>query len=190
MPLVIAARHRTSYSELLTWPEDGRQYELYDGEVRVVPAPLPGHQDVVGTLYVRLRTFAEETGGRVFLSPFDIIFTEFDVLQPDLVVFGPDKASRIRRDGRVRFAPDLAIEVLSRSTRRHDRGKKLKTYARFTVPEVWLADIPPGVVEVQVLRAERYAVEQAATSDDEVRSRVFPGFRFPVTQLFRGLPPE
>ncbi|OFW31315.1 MAG: hypothetical protein A3H97_25165 [Acidobacteria bacterium RIFCSPLOWO2_02_FULL_65_29] len=43
---VSAVDPRVSFAELCRWPDDGRRYELYDGEVIVVPAPFPRHQRV------------------------------------------------------------------------------------------------------------------------------------------------
>ena len=46
MAAMKAVDPRVSFAELERWPDDGRQYELYDGEVIVVPTPLPRHQRV------------------------------------------------------------------------------------------------------------------------------------------------
>jgi hypothetical protein len=48
---------RVSFAELERWPEDGRRYELYDGEVYEVPSPIPLHQIVAGRLYVILNEY-------------------------------------------------------------------------------------------------------------------------------------
>lgn len=79
------ARARVSYADLERWPEDGRRYELYDGEVRVVPSPLPIHQFVAFRLTEVLAEFADRTGGLALNSPLDIIFSDYDVIQPDVV---------------------------------------------------------------------------------------------------------
>lgn len=76
---------RVGYTDLQQMPEDGRRYELYDGEVTVVPSPLPIHQIVADNLIVLLRRFAERQSGVAISSPLDIVFSEYDVLQPDIV---------------------------------------------------------------------------------------------------------
>jgi len=50
-----AAHRRVTYAEMLEWPDNGRQYELYDGEVIVVPAPFPGHPRVTANVADLLR---------------------------------------------------------------------------------------------------------------------------------------
>jgi Uma2 family endonuclease len=86
-PVGQVVRPRVSYSDLERQPEDGRRYEIYDGEVYVVPAPVPLHQRAVGRLYRILDDYAADHGGEVFTSPIDIVFSEYDVIQPDLVYF-------------------------------------------------------------------------------------------------------
>ena len=78
---------KTTYTDLQGWPEDGRRYELYDGEVYVVPAPFPRHQIAMLELQDRLRDYAQERGGLVLVSPIDIVFSQYDVVQPDVVFF-------------------------------------------------------------------------------------------------------
>ena len=41
MALMGTTASKVSYADLAQWPDDGRRYELYDGEVVVVPAPVP-----------------------------------------------------------------------------------------------------------------------------------------------------
>src|SRR3954468_22352285 len=95
MGAVERVQPRVSFADLERAPEDGRRYELYDGEVFVVPAPLPKHQVVQDTLTEILRRYAREHGGFAVSSPIDIVFAEFDVVQPDVVYFSPDRADLV-----------------------------------------------------------------------------------------------
>jgi Uma2 family endonuclease len=65
MGAVERVRPRVSYADLERAPEDGRRYELYDGEVFVVPAPIPRHQRVQIRLVEWLDKYAESVGGFV-----------------------------------------------------------------------------------------------------------------------------
>ena len=89
MALVSAriADPRVSFAELEEWPDDGRQYELYDGEVIVVPAPSGRHQRVAIHIEAVLREYERATGGLMFHAPFDVVLSEHDVIQPDVVFF-------------------------------------------------------------------------------------------------------
>src|SRR5438034_2130326 len=84
---VKAAVPRVSYADMERWPEDGRRYELYDGEVFEIPSPLPIHQVVLGRLHLALSGYVRAHGGVVVFAPLDIVLTEYDVVQPDLLLF-------------------------------------------------------------------------------------------------------
>ncbi len=134
MALVQAVDPRVSFAELQQWPEDGRRYELYDGEVIVAPAPYPRHQRVAQHVGELLREYELARGGLAFSVPIDIVFTKFDVLQPDVVFFLPERCSLVNMMQAAEVRPDLAVEVLSRSTEARDRGRKMQQLARFGVP--------------------------------------------------------
>jgi hypothetical protein len=97
-------------------PEDGRRYELFDGEVHVVPSPLPRHQIISENVAMLLRSYVATHGGTYLTAPIDIVFAEYDVLVPDLVFFVEARKHLVLLDAPIRHPPDLAIEILSPST--------------------------------------------------------------------------
>jgi len=175
MGAVQRVRPRVSFADLERAPEDGRRYELYDGEVYVVPAPIPRHQVVQHLVTELLRDRCRQHGGFAVSSPIDIVFSEYDVLQPDVVFFRPERAHLVNLDRAIRHAPDLCVEILSPSTEATDRGRKLQTFARYGVPEYWIVHPVTEVIEVHRLEASGYLLAQRASGDDEVRSTVLPG---------------
>ena len=179
-----AVRPRVSYADLERAPEDGRRYELYDGEVYVVPAPLPKHQVVQATLTEMFRAYAREHRGFAVDSPIDIVFSEFDVLQPDVVYFSPDRAHLVDLNRVIRDAPDVCVEVLSPSTAATDRGKKMKMFARYRVPEYWIVDPAAESVEIYALVADGYELRLVGSGNQEISSPLLPGFTFPAGSLF------
>jgi len=184
MGAVERVRPRVSYADLERAPEDGRRYELYDGEIYVVPAPVPRHQVVQHELTERLRTYCRERGGFAVGSPIDIVFSDYDVVQPDVVVFGPARAHLVDLDRVISHAPDLCVEVLSPSTEATDRGRKLQMFARYGVPEYWLVDPVEETIEVLRLEARDYVVVQRATRGDEITSTAVPGLGVVVGGIF------
>ena len=141
---------RVTYAELEQWPDDGRRYELYGGEVIVVPAPLPIHQIVVLRVSEVLAQYAKQTGGLALFAPLDIVFSEYDVLQPDAVFFDRERRSQIDLAHAIRVVPTLVVEVLSRSTAARDCGRKRDVFAHYGVPEYWIID--PIVRTFEILR--------------------------------------
>jgi Uma2 family endonuclease len=174
MPGVKAAHPRVSFADLERWPEDGRRYELYDGEVYVVPSPIPLHQMVSAHLYLALQEYTRAHGGVVLYAPLDIVLTDFDVVQPDLLLFTRDRQHLIDPRTVTRHAPDLAIEILSPSTAANDRGRKMQVLARYGVREYWLVDPDATTIEVYWLTGARFALASTAGPFDRVQSPLLP----------------
>lgn len=182
---VKAVRPRVSYANLERAPEDGCRYELYDGEVFVVPSPLPKHQVVAITVAEMLRQYAREHGGFCVASPIDIVFSDYDVLQPDVIYFSSDRAHLVDLNRVIRHAPDLCVEVLSPSTASTDRGKKMQMFARYAVPEYWILDPVAESIEIYELRDAAYELKVSATDAGEViSSAAVPGLTFTAGSLF------
>ncbi len=177
---------RVSFADLQRMPEDGNRYELYDGEPRVVPSPLPIHQVVAQRLFLAVNEFARHHSGAVFMAPFDIVLSDYNVVEPDLIYFGSEAARRIRLREHVRFPPDLAIEVLSPSTASIDRGPKRDLLARFGLPEYWVVDPEIRHVEISGLRGRRYGPPRIVNSG-RCKSPRLPGLALDTAQLFAGL---
>ncbi len=178
-----AVKPPVSYADLQRMPDDGNRYELYDGELWMVPAPLPRHQIIAGRIYSDLRELARRCGGAVFMAPFDIVLSEYNVVQPDVIFFGPEAARRINVDEHVRFPPDAAFEVLSPSTARNDRGRKRGLMARYRVPEYWVIDPRARTIELSRLREDGYG-EPSLVSAGRCASTVIPGFEVDLADLF------
>jgi Uma2 family endonuclease len=136
-----------TYDEYARFPDDGNRYEVLDGEVLVTPKPTPHHQYVSGRLFVALRAYVEAHGlGHVFFE-VDLLFVEGQFLAPDLLVVPPSSREGITTRG-IERPPALVVEILSRSSRKHDRIRKPSRYLAFGVPEYWVVDPFEGVVWV------------------------------------------
>ena len=186
MRRVEAVKRRVSFADLQRMPEDGNRYELYDGELRVVPSPLLRHQMVSARLFELLLEYRRVNGGQVFYAPLDIVLSEFDVLQPDLMYFGPQTATRLRPDEYIRSPPDLAIEVLSPSTAKIDRGRKRDLLERYGLREYWVVDPVEHCVEMSVLAAGGYGMPRAI-EEPILRSPTVPGLTIDLAAVFEGL---
>lgn len=184
MTRVKMVQPRVSYADLERTPEDGRRYELYDGEVFVVPAPLPRHQVTRHLIAELLRTFATHRGGFAVQSPIDIVFSQYDVLQPDVVFFRRERRDLVDLDAPIRHAPDLCVEVLSESTAATDRGRKMQMFARYRVPEYWIVDPHARRVEVYTLAETGYVLVATVEGSGDISSPTIEGLQFPAESLF------
>lgn len=177
---------KLTYEDFLNFPDDGRRHELIDGEHYVTPSPNTRHQVIVGNLHWLIRRYLEgQPEGRVFLAPFDVVFSDTNVTEPDLLYVSSGRA-KIVTDKHVRGAPDLVIEVLSPATRRTDKGKKLEVYERFGVQEYWLADPESEVITIHRRKGTSFqrTGELSRENDDALTSPLFPSLTLPLTDIF------
>ena len=101
--------------------------------------------------------------------------------EPDVAFWGPEKAVEIAPGTHVYPAPDLAVEVLSASTARRDRGVKREDYAAHGVAEYWIVDADDESVAVHTLDGRRYRETEAGAT---LGSAVAGGFAVPTRALF------
>ena len=175
---------RFGYTDLENMPDDGRRYEIHGGELVVVPSPRLGHQIAVGEVFSVLRDYACEAGGVALVAPFDIVFDEFDVVQPDVLFFRAERVHLLPPDAVTRHAPDIVVEVLSPSTAATDRGRKMRTFARYGVPEYWIVDPIARRIEVHSLEDGVYRETQVAAKHETVRSVLLPDLTFDAARVF------
>ena len=182
-----------SYADLQRMPDDGRQYELYDGEVRVVPSPTNRHQMVLRNLVALFLEYAKEHGGRLLFAPSDVVFTPFNVIQPDLLYFSEARRHLVQLDTPTDTAPDLTVEVISPGTSAHDRGRKQAMCARFGVSEYWIVDPLEETIEIFVLDGNAYRLAQhcgladgasSALGAQAVASPTIAGLRVLASRIF------
>ena len=112
----MTTRVRLTYEDYAALPDDGRRYELHEGELSVTPAPGTDHQDILGNLFVIIRGHVRARGlGRVFVAPVDCILADITVVQPDIVFVAAARLPVISSRG-IEGAPTLAVEIISPST--------------------------------------------------------------------------
>jgi Uma2 family endonuclease len=179
---------KLTYDDFLLFPDDGQRHELIDGEHYVTPSPASVHQRIVGNIHFRMRQFLEaHPAGEVFLAPFDVVFGEHDVVEPDLLYISASRRDEILTKLHVRGVPDLVIEVGSPGTRKRDETIKRHLYERTGVAEYWVID--PELELVRVYRWDEGSfsrpTELTRESGDVLVSTVLAGFELPLVEIFR-----
>ncbi len=175
---------RYTYADYEKLPDDGRQYQVIEGELFVTPAPVPKHQLVAGAIYGEMRAHVRTHGlGVVFVSPIDLMLADDTVVQPDVAFVAADRKDLIGEKFLER-APDLVVEVLSPSTRRIDLVRKRKVYEEHGVREYWVVDPEVDRVEVFVREEGRLVLREEVT-EGEVRSlEAVEGLAIPLATVF------
>lgn len=178
---------RWTVTDLELLPDDGRHYEIIDGELFVTRAPHWKHQNVSVKFGMALESWSVESGlGEAAINP-GLVFSETDSVIPDVVWASHERlATMLDEAGHLIAAPELVVEILSPGDKneRRDRESKLKLYSSYGVVEYWIADRPQRKVEVY--RRDRGILKLSLTlySDDDLISPVLPGFSITVGQLF------
>lgn len=139
---------RYTVDDVRHMPEDGNRHEAIEGVLLVTPAPGLPHQDVLGALYRALWAYADRHElGRVYFAPTDVVLGPTTLVQPDLL-FVRSEHRGILAEREVTGAPDLVVEVVSRSSAATDRGRKRVLYQNVGVGEYWVVDRARRRVEV------------------------------------------
>lgn len=151
-----AEKARYTFADCLTWEEDER-IEIIDGEAVMMAPPSRVHQEISGEIFRQLANYLEGKKCRVYAAPFAVRLFERDgeapedvdtMVEPDIsVVCDRDKLDKHGCKG----APDMIIEILSPSTRRHDRLVKLGLYQRAGVREYWIVNPDEQTIQVFTL---------------------------------------
>jgi Uma2 family endonuclease len=175
---------RLTYYDFCQLPDDGKRYEIIDGELFVTPSPRITHQKIVTRLSHYLLEFVENNRlGQVFVAPLDVVFSDYDVVEPDVFYVSNERAPALAEGKNVQGSPDLVVEVLSETTENRDRTIKLKLFARFDVREYWM--IEPNGPSAEIYRRTPQGLEFCArlSSADLLTSPLLPGFSVPLTKL-------
>jgi Uma2 family endonuclease len=167
-----------TYRDLENFPEDGKKREIIGGELFVAAAPSTRHQrlmlELAGLIWSFLKTHPIAT---LFVAPTEVMFDEFDSVQPDVFLVLKNSRAEIT-EKRVVGSPDWIIEVLSPSNSEYDLETKRKLYSRYGVL-YWIVD--PINEKILVWDENGKKVYEAA---DEIEVSVLPEFHLDVAEFF------
>jgi Uma2 family endonuclease len=175
-----------TYEDYLLFPDDGKRHELIDGEHYVKPSPITKHQKISGTLFGCFFTHIQRTKiGQLFAAPMDVVLSDLDVVQPDLL-FITNKRASIINEKNIQGPPDLVVEILSESSRKTDEMIKRKLYERFRVSEYWIVDPELESIKIYRLSDQGYSriAELSVEAYDTLTSPLFPDWQLPLSQIF------
>ena len=193
MEVAIDLKQRYTYADYLTWADDVMR-ELIDGFVHLMsPAPKLKHQRVCGILTGDFRYYVRKSNCKceVFPAPFDVRLPKngekendqiYNVVQPDIcVVCDP---SKLDEDGCI-GAPDLIVEVLSKSSRRRDLQDKFNLYEKSGVREYWIANPKAKTITAYILQPDgKYDDGSDYITDEKIPVHIFNGYEIDVNEIF------
>jgi len=181
-----------TYADYLTWQFKER-VELIKGKIfKMSPAPGTDHQTILTSVFRDLALFVKGESCRVFSAPFDVRLAvsnekgkEDTVIQPDICVICD--LSKLDQKG-CKGAPDLIVEIVSKSSVKKDLHEKFELYQQSGVQEYWIVQPGDRVVTVYTLNQKGlYEASRAKTYGDQVASQVLPGFSIELDDVFSNL---
>jgi Uma2 family endonuclease len=174
---------KLTYQDYLSTSDDER-YELLDGELVMIAAPNEDHQIASVELVSRMHSFVKEKDlGRVFHAPFDVVLSDTDVVQPDLIFVSKER-EQVRTPANIQGAPDLIVEILSPSSATRDWRDKRELYARHGVREYWVVDPSNKIVSIMLLQDGVLEIKGAYVAGDTVASSTLEGFSVALDDIF------
>ncbi|MBO8155851.1 MAG: Uma2 family endonuclease [Bacillaceae bacterium] len=175
-----------TYEDYANLPDDGQRYELVNGTLEMLaPAPSSEHQVISNNLSAVINQSCR-FDYFILDAPIDLILSNHEVRQPDLVMIHMERRHIITRRG-IEGAPDLVVEILSPSTAMNDKKSKWETYARFGVNEYWIVDPVHRTVEQHVLHGEKskYDLNEVyGKEEDTITSPHISCLSIPVKEVF------
>lgn len=193
MELTLDMNRRYTYADYMTWWDDTRR-ELIDGFIHLMsPAASMSHARISGRIYNPMYNYLNRRKGKceVFTAPFDVRLPKngekeddkiYTVVQPDIcLVCDPAKLDERGCLG----APDMIVEVLSPSTRKHDLNDKYRLYEASGVKEYWVVE-PKSDVTVFLLQEDgAYAKGIVYADKTKIPMHSLPGLEIDMEELFR-----
>ncbi len=174
---------RLTYEDYMKTSDDER-WELINGELIEMPSPTVPHQRLSRKVGTRLDIFVDSGSlGEIFYAPIDVVLSNNDVVQPDLV-FVSNERTHIIEHRNIQGAPDLVVEIRSPSTPGHDEVTKRALYERYGIPEYWMADPQAQTVNVLLLGENGYETVGIYTSGQTLTSPTLEGFSLNLDDIF------
>ncbi len=179
------------FRELEFDDNDNFWYELINGELVKKQAPSIRHQRISREIDFCLTEYSKKTGaGEVLYAPVDVILDDGNAYHPDIFFIKKERYFILDEDEQiVRGAPDLVIEILSKSTAVYDRGEKKDIYEKYGVREYWIVDPEKKSIEVYSLKDERFRLTIYLEDSGILESPGLEGFEMDIAKVFSGATP-
>ena len=182
----LAQHLKWTYEDFLLFSDDGKRHELIDGEHIMSPSPFTKHQRISRNLSTAFDNFLRKHKlGEIFTAPMDVVLSDIDVVEPDLLFIASEQASIITKK-HIMGVPDLVVEIVSAGSRKTDEIIKRRLYEQYGVKEYWIIDPELEAIKVYrmqggiYVRAEELSVESGGT----LVTPLLPELVIPLSDIF------
>ena len=165
--------------------DENHYYELIEGEIVQKSSLRFEHQRALRKFVVKLdRHVTDRKLGEIFFAPTEVYLDINNYFQPDLLFISEANKNILTDEGIVEGVPDLVIEILSPSTGKNDRGKKMQAYEFHGVQEYWIVDLTNLIIEVYVLENKRFILHSYCLEKEKVVSKLFKELNLSGEEIF------
>lgn len=181
------AKELATYEDLFHIPENTTG-EIIDGELIVTPRPSRKHVYTATALGNEVGPPFQfgrggGPGGWIILYEPEIKLGE-NIMVPDLAGWRRERFPRSEETNWISVAPDWACEVLSPSTLRVDKIRKMPIYAQYGIPHFWLIDPLARTLDVFRLESGKWVVAGLFVEDDKARAEPFQDIAIELANLW------
>jgi Uma2 family endonuclease len=179
---------KLTYDDFVHFPDDGKRHELIGGSHYVTPSPNTRHQVISGRLHALMWAYLDARPiGQVFQAPYDVVFSDIDVVEPDLLYVSNGRTANVITPMHARGAPDLVVEIASKGTRKRDETIKRRLYERDGVTEYWVVDPDIDVVRVYRRQGDAFGrpIELTREAGEVLTTPLLPGLELSLARIFR-----
>ena len=171
--------------------DEGKLYEIIDGELYVSTQPNWEHQFACTQLIYFLQVWSNQTNAGIANFAPGVIFSKENAVAPDVVWISYERlANALHPDGKLHAAPEIVVEVLSPGSEntRRDRKIKLELYSRRNALEYWIINWQGRTIEVYRRKNDKLSLDQILDETDVLETPLLPGFQCQVSKLFMNIP--
>jgi Uma2 family endonuclease len=185
-PAVAAVAHREfTWEDFIAIEDEDDLRELVDGELLEIEVPTDLHEHITAMLVVFIGSWMRERkAGWIRTSGYKIRISKKRGFMPDVQLYRHDNPAKRKMKGLEEGRPDLVVEVMSPSSVRFDRIRKLGGYASIGVPEYWLIHPQHQTLERLILRDGKYIIDTALEGDAVFTPDTFEGLSIPLQELW------
>ncbi|UCE04469.1 MAG: Uma2 family endonuclease [bacterium] len=178
-------RDLLTYDDYVTFPDsDGIRKEIIEGELFMTPAPATKHQLILLRLAKMLDDYIHQNDlGTVLISPYDVIFSNINIMQPDILFISNENLS-ILTDLNAKGTPDLVVEILSPSTVENDCIYKKLVYEKYVEKEYWIVDPQEEMIEFWQLKDASFQLFHKARKTEKFKSKLLEELDLDLLLIF------
>lgn len=175
---------RLTIAQYLAMSDDGRRYELFNGELVMSPSSFFQHGRVAGYIFGLLDSFVSRRSLGLVGMETDVIMSRFTtVLRPDVCFVAQRNLSNIK--GHIWGPPDLVVEITSPTNRESDLYDKRDDYERFGVREYWVLDIAENRNQAYQWRLRGGLYHGGLVEKTTLKSTVLKGFTLKLNDVWK-----